>query len=104
MAMFTRAEFRAAGKVTALGGSAGTLVALVARDGLRMISCGAVLGLASGWAATRLLTFLLYGVSPFDAPAWIIASLLMLATGVAATLVPALRAARCDPVTAMRAD
>jgi len=88
----------------ALGGSAGTLVALVARDGLRMICCGVVLGLAGGWAATRLLTFLLDGVSPFDAPTWIIASLLMLATGVAATLVPALRVARCDPVTAMRAD
>ena len=88
----------------ALGGSAGRLVALVTRDGLRMIGAGLLLGLAGGWAVTRLLTFMLYGVSPFDAPTWVVASTLMVAAGLAATLVPALRAARCDPVIAMRAD
>ena len=87
-----------------LGGSAGRRVALVTRDGLCMIGGGLLLGLAGGWAVTRLLTFMLYGVSPFDAPTWVVASTLMVATGLAATLVPALRAARCDPVIAMRAD
>ena len=88
----------------ALGGSTRALMALVTVDGLRMIGGGALIGLTGGWAATRVMTSMLYGVSPLDARAWMGALLLMLAGGLGVTVVPALRAARSDPVIAMRAD
>lgn len=88
----------------ALGGSTRSLMALVTRDGLRMIGGGMILGMAGGWAATRVITYMLYGVSPLDVPTWIGALVLMLAGGLLVTLIPALRAAHSDPVIAMRAD
>jgi putative ABC transport system permease protein len=69
-----------------------------------MVAGGLVLGLAGGYAATRLMTFMLYGVSPLDGPTWAIALLLMTAAGLLAALVPALRTARVDPLLAMRSD
>lgn len=88
----------------ALGGSTGTLVRLVMRDGLRMMLGGLLGGLIAGWAVTRLMQFMLYGVSPLDTFTWLGASTLMIAAGLVAALVPALRAARADPLIAMRAE
>ena len=88
----------------ALGGSTGTLVQLVMRDGLRMILGGLLCGLIAGWAVTRLMQFMLYGVSPLDTLTWVGASTLMIAAGLVAALIPALRAARADPLIAMRAE
>jgi putative ABC transport system permease protein len=88
----------------ALGSSTRSLMALVTRDGLRMIGGGMVLGAAGGWAATRVIAFMLYGVSPLDVPTWIGALVTMLAAGAAVTLIPAVRAARSDPIIAMRSD
>jgi hypothetical protein len=88
----------------ALGSPARGLMALVARDGLLLVAGGVLLGLAGGAAVTRLMEFMLYGVSPLDATTWAIAVVLMLAAGVLATMVPALRATRVDPLVAMRAE
>lgn len=93
---------RELGVRAALGSSAGALVGLVTRDGLRMIAAGLILGLLGGWAVTRVLGFMLYGVSPLDVPTWALAAALMVVAGIAATLVPAWRAARADPLIAMR--
>jgi ABC-type antimicrobial peptide transport system permease subunit len=63
-----------------------------------------VLGLLAGAGLTRLMVFMLYGVSPLDATTWAGAALLMIAAGVAASVVPARRAARVDPLVAMQAE
>jgi len=65
---------------------------------------GLVLGLIGGAAVTRLMTFMLYGVSPLDAVTWTGAVVLMTLAGLLATLVPARRATRVDPLIAIRAE
>jgi putative ABC transport system permease protein len=88
----------------ALGSPTTTLMALVTRDGLGLIFGGLVLGLIGGAAVTRLMEFMLYGVSPLDVTTWAIAVTLMIAAGTLATLVPAMRATRVDPLIAIRAE
>ncbi|HWG54068.1 MAG TPA: ABC transporter permease [Gemmatimonadaceae bacterium] len=88
----------------ALGGSVRSLVELVMRDGMRIIAFGLVGGLVGGWAATRVIQSMLYGVSPLDVPTWVGAVVLMVVVGLLAALVPALRAGRVDPVIAMREE
>jgi predicted permease len=89
---------------SALGSGAPRLIGLVAGQGMRLIGVGVVLGLAGAAALTRLLTGLLYGVSPLDAPTWIAACVLLAGAGLVATAIPSARAVRVDPLTAMRTD
>ena len=88
----------------ALGSPATSLMGLITRDGLALVAGGLVIGLVGGAAVTRLMVFMLYGVSPLDRGTWVIAALLMVGAGLAATLIPAARATRADPVVALRAD
>jgi putative ABC transport system permease protein len=53
---------------------------------------------------TRLITFAPYGVSPLDAPTWTASLLLMLIAGLLATLIPARRATRVNPLIAIQAE
>jgi ABC-type antimicrobial peptide transport system permease subunit len=89
---------------SALGSPKSSLVTLVARDGLLLVAGGLVLGLIGGAAVTRLMTFMLYGVSPLDATTWTLAVALMAVAGLFATLIPARRATRVDPLIAIRAE
>ncbi|HVT37673.1 MAG TPA: ABC transporter permease [Gemmatimonadaceae bacterium] len=89
---------------SALGSSGAGLMRLVTADGMRLVLVGLVLGLAGGFAVTRLMRFMLYGVSPLDGAAWGVAALLMGAAGLVATILPAIRATRVDPMIAMRAE
>jgi putative ABC transport system permease protein len=77
---------------------------LVTRDGLQLVAGGLVLGLIGGVAVTRLMTFMLYGVSPLDAVTWTSAVAVMSLAGLLATLIPARRATRVDPLIAIRAE
>jgi ABC-type antimicrobial peptide transport system permease subunit len=70
--------------------------------GLVAIGIGA--GLAGSMVATKLLTSLLFGVSPLDRAAWVSATLVLALAGLAAALLPAWRATRADPVVALRAE
>jgi predicted permease len=88
----------------ALGSPTGSLMGLVTRDGMMLVAGGLVLGLAGGAAVTRLMTFMLYGVNPLDGATWSIAVVLMIGAGLLATLIPAARATRADPLIAIRAD
>ena len=86
----------------ALGSTPGATTALVLSSGMRVIALGAVAGLAGGWALTRFLEGMLYGVSPVDPATWAGVTALLVLAGGSALLLPARRAARVQPVVAMR--
>jgi ABC-type antimicrobial peptide transport system permease subunit len=88
----------------ALGSSAPALMRLMTRDGLRLVAFGLLIGSLGGIGLTRFITFALYGVSPLDVTTWIASLLLMFVAGLAATLVPAHRATRVNPVIAIQAE
>jgi ABC-type antimicrobial peptide transport system permease subunit len=89
---------------TALGSTAARILALVVGQGMALVALGVVFGLVGGFAATRLMVSLLYGVSPLDAAAWLLATLALVAAAAAAAVVPAWRATRSDPLVAMRVE
>jgi predicted permease len=85
-----------------LGASAGSTITLVARNSLLLIAVGVGLGLVVATMLARLLTSVLYGVSPFDLTAFTVAAVVLTLAGVAASLLPARRATRVDPMVALR--
>jgi putative ABC transport system permease protein len=88
----------------ALGSTATQTVRFVARQGMWLVTLGIAIGFVGAALATRLLVSLLYGVSAFDPGTWVLAAVLLAAAGLAATLVPSLRATRVDPAIAIRAE
>jgi putative ABC transport system permease protein len=88
----------------ALGARVRDVIALITWQGMRPAVVGALLGVAMAFAGTRLMSKFLYGVSPTDATSLATAPLLLLAVGLLANWLPARRAARVDPVSALRSD
>jgi putative ABC transport system permease protein len=88
----------------ALGAQAGNVVRGVVRAALRLASIGVVLGVAGAFGVTRLLGSFLFGVSPMDPTTLAGVAFVLVAVTVVASLLPALRAARVDPMTALRSD
>jgi hypothetical protein len=88
----------------ALGATARDMITLVIGNGLRVIAIGAVIGCTLALAGGRLVASLLYGVAPSDPRVLILVMLTLIAVGVAATVVPAWRASRVDPMEALRAE
>jgi predicted permease len=88
----------------ALGASAARVLGLVVGQGLALVAAGLVFGLAGALALTRLGTSWLFGVSPADPLTLIAVPLLILAVALLACLIPAWKATRIDPVTALRYD
>jgi len=89
---------------SALGSTAGTTLRLVAGEGLRLIGLGVAIGLIGGIAASRLLSAMLYGVSPLDRATFAITTAVLVTIALLATLLPAFRAAHADPLLAIRSD
>lgn len=88
----------------ALGARLRDIARLVVGDGLRTVVLGVVVGIALSLAGGQLVASLLYGISPRD-PVIIAMSAIALAfIGIVACIIPALRAARVDPVSSLRAD
>ena len=88
----------------ALGSTALAAVALLARQGAKPVAIGLVVGLAGAVAVTRFLQHLLYNVSPTDGPSFAAAAALLGLVATAACVVPARKAAKVDPVVALRAE
>ena len=88
----------------ALGARRAQVEGLFVRDGLTLIAVGVVLGLAGAACVTRLLTALLFGVSPVDPATYAAVSAGLAAAALLACYLPARRAASVDPVTALRSE
>jgi predicted permease len=88
----------------ALGARPAEVMRLILRQGLTLAAAGAGLGLAGAFLVSGLLSKLLYGVVPTDPLTFGISVLLLLAVAAVACWVPARRAARIDPILALRQD
>jgi predicted permease len=88
----------------ALGAQKPQLVWLVMRRAVVILAAGSAIGLALSLSATRIISNLIYGVSPFDPMTVTAATLLLVATGLVASYIPARRAATVDPIRALRTE
>jgi len=88
----------------ALGARPGDVVRLVVRQGMELAAIGIVAGLLGAIALTRLMASLLFGVAPTDALTFSAIVFILTAAALAATAIPALRAARVDPLVALRQE
>ena len=104
MAYTVQQRTREIGIRIALGASTDHVVAMVVRRGVALAVAGVVLGTAGAWAVTRVLRQLLYGVSERDPVTFVGVAILLGVVAVLASWVPARRAARVDPLAAMRAE
>jgi predicted permease len=88
----------------ALGAKRGDLLRLVVGEGLRITVVGIVLGAAASLAAGKFLASLLFGVSASDPGTFFLVAVVLLGVAGLASVIPAWRAARADPTSALRAD
>ncbi len=88
----------------ALGAARGTVVKLILGQGMSLVALGVGIGLVGAFALTRVLRTQLFGVQPTDPVTYVLVTLLLTAVAVIATLGPALRATRVDPIVALRQE
>jgi putative ABC transport system permease protein len=104
MAYAVKRRTREIGIRIALGGAPRDVLRLVVSQGMRLAGMGLLLGLAAALAATRLMEKLLFGVRPNDPVTFIGIGILLTVVALVASWLPARRAVRTDPTTALRAD
>jgi ABC-type antimicrobial peptide transport system permease subunit len=88
----------------ALGAQRGHVMWLVMRQAGWMLLCGSAVGLGLAYFTSRLVGSFLYGVKPHDAWTMVAVSVLLVGSGLGAAFVPARRAAKVDPMEALRAE
>jgi putative ABC transport system permease protein len=88
----------------ALGATSRRIVGGILRESATPLAAGIVAGLAGAIAATRALASALFGIQPTDPRAYAATALVLVLTALAAACIPARRATRVDPVTALRAE
>ncbi|HMB29196.1 MAG TPA: FtsX-like permease family protein, partial [Blastocatellia bacterium] len=88
----------------ALGADRRNVLRLMLGQGLRLVTIGVALGVAGGVAVSRLLSSLLFGVSPFDPFAYGGVSLFLMIVALLAMYLPARRATKVDPMIALRCE
>jgi putative ABC transport system permease protein len=88
----------------ALGAEDGQILGMVLRKGLSLMVAGVVIGLVGSLGATRWLASELWGVSAGDPLTLAVVAVVLMGCGLAACVVPARRAAKVDPMSALRCD
>jgi putative ABC transport system permease protein len=86
----------------ALGAQSGNILKLVMKQSLQLAVVGVAIGLVAAFALSRLIQSLLFGVGALDPITFVGTPLLLAAVALLASYVPALRATRVDPITALR--
>jgi putative ABC transport system permease protein len=86
----------------ALGASTFDVLKLIIRNGMMLVSIGVAVGLAGAFALTRLMTTLLFGVTPTDGLTIAVVSGVLIVVALLACFIPARRATRVDPLVALR--
>ena len=104
LAMSVAERRREIGVRLALGARASSVRRLVLAEGLRAVGCGLALGLAAAAFLSRFMVTLLEGVKPLDPASYLAVALGLAALAALAGLVPALRAARTEPASALRSQ
>jgi putative ABC transport system permease protein len=95
---------REAGVRLALGAQRNDIVALFVRGSLPMIAAGLATGTGAALVLSRLARSFLFAVSPADPATFVLSALFLGSVALAAALIPALRASRTDPLTALREE
>ena len=75
---------------------------LVLRNAMSLVFFGALLGLGGAYAATRVMSSLLFGVTPTDLATFIFVPIVLFVVALVASLIPARRATKVDPLIALR--
>lgn len=86
----------------ALGAARADVLKMVIRKGLQLLLAGIAIGLAVSFALSRIIVAQLWGVSPYDRLTLVSVAALLLAVGLIACWIPARRATRVNPSTALR--
>jgi putative ABC transport system permease protein len=104
MAFSVARRTREIGVRMALGARRADVLRLVVGDGMRLVVAGTALGLVAALATARWLESFLYGISGVDAMTFATVPVLLAAVALVACLVPARRAAKVDPLVALRSE
>jgi predicted permease len=88
----------------AVGSTPNGIVRLMLDESLRLVLAGVIVGIPGAIAVMKAISSMVFGLSPVDPASLAIAALVLAATGIAASAVPAWRAARLDPVSALRVE
>jgi len=88
----------------ALGARVGRIIGSIVASGLTLVALGAAIGIAGALVLLQSLGTLLFGVTPYDVPTYATVVMLMLAIAGLASWLPARRAARIEPLTALRQE
>jgi ABC-type antimicrobial peptide transport system permease subunit len=86
----------------ALGAQSGRVISMILRETVGLVGVGLALGGGMAYAASRLIDSRLYGVAPQDPLTLVLATGLLLLVALSAAYLPAVRASRVDPMTALR--
>ena len=88
----------------AMGAEGGDIIRLIVTQGMTLAGIGIAIGLTAVYFTARSMQAMLFGITPFDLPTFLGVPIIIAVVTLAACLIPALRAARIDPLNALRQD
>ena len=88
----------------ALGAQRARVLSLVIKQGLKLAALGVVIGLIGAWGLTRLMSALLFGITPTDSVTLVAVAVMLGLVALLACYVPARRATKVDPLVALREE